>query len=234
MKYDMLPYKTVERVWDTFQDHSCCINEKYASFKGKDNYWYSDRDRFVGRFFKKYIGKYIAFIDRELIGYSMDNYFFPSAPQSVYSNEYHKSWGCNRGEPVIRVQKKYLAITRFTAINEMYGLGYIEMSCVDAMGYDIRIRVDHNNMLRFQFREISESEMESVVRLFKDDRDDRPFKVTRYLTYEEIKERKVKGKKVKKTEERLVQEEVVVMAKDIDEAAKVLPNTINVERAQDG
>lgn len=229
MKYDMLLHETINRVWDTFLGHAECVNEKYKTFKGDKTYWYSDRDRFVGRFFKKYIGKYIAFIDRELIGYSMDNYFFPKAPQSVYSNEYYKSWGCNKGEPVIRVQKKYLVITGFTAINEMYGQGYIEMSCVDAMGYDIRIRVDHNNMLRFQFKEISESEMGSVVRLFKDDRDDRPFKVTRYLTYEEIKERNTKNGKTKKIKEHLVQEQTTVMAKDVDEARKVLTNTINVE-----
>ena len=202
MKYDMLTHETINRVWDTFLGHDACVNEKYETFKGEKTYWYSDRDRFVGRFFKKYIGKYIAFIDREIIGCSMDNYFFPSAPQSVYSNEYHKSWGCNRGEPVIRVQKKYLVITGFTAINEMYGHGYIEMSCVDSMGYDIRIRVDHNNMLRFQFKEISESE---------------------------IKERNTKNGKTKKIKEHLVQEQTTVMAKDIDEARKVLTNTINVE-----
>ena len=103
------------------------------------------------------------------------------------------------------------------------------MACVDAMGYDIRLRVDHNNMLRFQFKEISESEMGSVVGLFKDDRDDRPFKVTRYLTYEEIKERNTKNGKTKKIKEHLVQEQTTVMAKDVDEARKVLANTINVE-----
>lgn len=69
MKYDMLDKESVKRVLDTFEAHSLFINKKYEAFKSKDNYWSSDRDRFVGRFFKKYLGKFFILIDKEVIGY---------------------------------------------------------------------------------------------------------------------------------------------------------------------
>lgn len=30
MKYDMLSYKAAERLWDAFQGHNACVNEKCA------------------------------------------------------------------------------------------------------------------------------------------------------------------------------------------------------------
>ena len=53
MKYDMLDKESVKRVIETFDNHNDARNEKYEQIKKKDNYWSSDRDRFVGRFFKK-------------------------------------------------------------------------------------------------------------------------------------------------------------------------------------
>ena len=184
MRYDMLPYETVKRVWETFQAHSACINKKYETFKGKETYWYSDRDRFVGRFFRKHVGKCIAFIDKLVRGYKSEYdghaFYYSCSPQSVYSAEYSRSWDAN-GEPLFMSQKRYLCITGFQAVNELYGLGYIE-------------------------------------------------KVKRYFVNKEVKERKVKGQVVQKVKERVVTEEVDVMAKDIDAASKMLPNTISVER----
>ena len=81
MKYDMLSLETVRHIWDTFQEHDACINDKYNKFKGKDTYWSSDRERFVGRLFKKYEGRYIAFIDKLVVGYKRKN-FFTYATQS--------------------------------------------------------------------------------------------------------------------------------------------------------
>lgn len=233
MIYDMLPYETVKRVWETFQVHSASINEKYEAFKGKETYWYSDRDRFVGRFFKKYAGKCIAFTDKLVRGYKSEYdghaFYYSCRPQSVYSNEYYRSWNSS-GEPLFMSQKRYLCITGFQAVNELYGLGYIEMSCLDERGGDFKVRLDHNNLLRIQFKEISEAEYSGVARLFEDDREDRPYRVKRYFVNKEVKVRKVKGKKVEKVKEHVVTEEVEVMAKDIDEARKMLPNTISVER----
>lgn len=57
------------KCYHTFEAHSLFINKKYEAFKSKDNYWSSDRDRFVGRFFKKYLGKFFILIDKEVIGY---------------------------------------------------------------------------------------------------------------------------------------------------------------------
>lgn len=233
MMYDMLPYETVKRVWETFQAHSACINKNYEKFKGKETYWYSDRERFVGRFFKPYVGKCIAFTDKLVRGYKSEYdghaFYHSCSPQSVYSAEYYRSSGAN-GEPLFISQKRYLCITGFQAVNELYGLGYIEMSCLDERGGDFKVRLDHNNLLRIQFKEISEAEYSGVARLFEDDRDDRPYKVKRYFVNKEVKERKVKGQVVQKIKEHVVTEEVEVMAKDIDAAAKMLPNTISVER----
>ena len=233
MMYDMLQYETVKRVWETFQAHSAFINKKYETFKGENTYWTSDRERFVGRFFKPYVGKCIAFTDKLVRGYKSEYdglaFYHSCRPQSVYSNEYYRSWGAN-GEPLFMSQKRYLCITGFQAVNELYGLGYIEMSCLDERGGDFKVRLDHNNLLRIQFKEISEVEYGSVARLFEDDRDDRPYKVKRYFVNKEVKERKVKGQVVQKVKEHVVTEEVEVMAKDIDAASKKLPNTISVER----
>lgn len=233
MMYDMLQYETVKRVWETFQAHSASINKKYETFKGENTYWTSDRERFVGRFFKPYVGKCIAFTDKLVRGYKSEYdghaFYHSCRPQSVYSNEYYRSWGAN-GEPLFMSQKRYLCITGFQAVNELYGLGYIEMSCLDERGGDFKVRLDHNNLLRIQFKEISEVEYSGVARLFEDDRDDRPYKVKRYFVNKEVKERKVKGQVVQKVKEHVVTEEVEVMAKDIDAASKKLPNTISVER----
>lgn len=229
MKYDMLSLETVRRIWDTFQKHHAYINEEYEVFKGKNTYWSSDRERFVGRFFKKYEGRYIAFIDKIVVGHITKNLSCVCDPKSVYSNKYYKSWSV-QGDPIFNVQKLYLKVLGFRAVNEMYGFGFIDMACEDSMGNVINIRVDHNNMLRFQFKEISKIDFDSVARLFDDDRTEIPFKVTRAFMYEEVKERKVKGKTVKNVKEFLKKEDVTVMAKDIEDAAKMLPNTISVER----
>lgn len=233
MIYDMLPYETVKRVWETFLAHSACVNKKYETFKGKETYWYSDRDRFVGRFFRKHVCKYIAFMDRLVRGYvsEYDGHAFYSScsPHSVYGDEYYRGW-MSRGEPIVMSQKRYLCISEFRAVNELYGTGYIEMSCQDERGNEFKVRLDHNNMMRIQFKEISKMEYDGVAKLFADDREDRPYKVKRYFVNKEVKVRKVKGKTVEKVKEHVVTEEVEVMAKDIDEARKMLPNTISVER----
>lgn len=128
------------------------------------------------------------------------------------------------------VQKRFLQISGFRAVNELYGVGYIEMSCQDERGNEFKVRLDHNNMMRIQFKEISKMEYDGVAKLFADDRDDRPYKVKRYFVNKEVKVRKVKGQVVQKIKEHVVTEEVEVMAKDIDAASKMLPNTISVER----
>ena len=224
----MLSLETVRRIWDKFQEHHVYINEKYNKFKGKDTYWRSDRERFVGRLFKKYEGRYIAFIDKLVVGYKQKDSFYICDPKSVYSNKYYKSW-IVQGDPIFNVQKLYLKVLGFKAVNEMYGCGFIDMACEDFMGNFINIRVDYNNMLCFQFKEISKLDFDSVARLFDDDRTEIPFKVTRAFMYEEVKERKEKGKTVKKVKEFIKKEDVTVMAKDIEEARNILPDTISVE-----
>ena len=222
MIYDMLSSDTVKRVWKAFQAHSECINKKYEKFKGENTYWTSDRERFVGRFFRKYTGRYIAFMDQQIIGYTIGNSSYYHEPTSVYMDKAWKN-STNQGEPVYRRQKKYLYVAAFRAVNELYGPGHIEMCCTDTYGNPFNVYLGESSLRSVQFKEIPQQEFEDVARLFLDDREDIPFRVTRYLTCDEIKERKIK-------EDGLVKETVEVMARDMREAAKKVVNAIEVER----
>lgn len=220
MKYDMIPRDVVSHVMDTFYGHSCCINHDYKAFRKDGDIDDSDRDRFVGRFFKKYVGRFICIIDREIIAGTYNGYVFAANPVSVYRVG---SMGdsLNVVEPLFRVKKRYLRIYDFRAVNEMYGSGFVEMLCIDAFGDRFDVRLDVNNLNSLQFREITESEFAAVSQLFVDDREDVPFKVTRYLNFDEMKSRKLKG-------DTLVKETIEVMAKDIDEASKKVTNVHTV------
>ena len=74
MKYEMIPSKTVKRLWDAFTDLTMANNEHYMSFRTQNQYWYTDRDRLVGRLLAKYTDKYIVLIDRTILGYTMDGF----------------------------------------------------------------------------------------------------------------------------------------------------------------
>lgn len=224
MKYDMLSQKTVERVWKAFTGHNECINPKYKTFALHGEYDLSDRDRFVAKFFEKYSNRYIAFIDRQVIGLKFDTGIYLQKPESVYAPRYGEKSYTNQGEPYYRTQKLYLHVDGFRAVNEMYGLGYIEMSCTDVFGNKFSVQMDYNNMRHIQFKEITKKKFESVRKLFQDDRSEIPFIVTRYLTWSEMKDRKIKGSD-------LVKEDVKVMARDMKEASKKLENTIDVRIA---
>ena len=219
MRYDYLPHDTAKRVLDAFYGHDMCINKAFEKFRNPDTYWSSDRERFVGKFFKKYAGKHIVIIDREIIGYNYNNFFSFCNPLSVYSTENKEHYF--NGEAVIRKSRKYLAITGFRAINEMYGRGYIEMSCYDVFGNKFGYRIDQYTLSKLQFRELTEAEFKSVADLFTDDRDDLPFKVTRFITRDEAKEKKIK---VKRGE--IPRETVTVYAKDDSDAMKMVENAV--------
>lgn len=226
MKYDMLTLETVKRLWDAFTSRSMCNNDKYISFRGKDTYWYTDRDRLVGRLSKKYEGRFIAFIDQEHIGAHDGAYFFFHEPESVYSNKYRDQplYG-GHGEPVVRARKRYLCIKGLSAVNELYGMGYIDMSCEDATGTDFHIRLDHNNMLRIQFKEIPMTEYRAVRALFQDDRELMPYNIERFVKVEVPVGRKGK------TETQYIKEKMTVMARDAAEAGASMENVLSVERA---
>ena len=220
MKYDMMKRSVVTRVMDAFYGYSECVNKEYEGFRKENIYWYSDRDRFVGRFFKKYIGKYICLMDFEVFAYKYNNVFYTENPESVYSASRNERY--NQGEPMTRAVKKYLHIGGFRAVNEMYGHGYIEMACTDTFNNSFNVRIDQENLCSLQFKEITADEFESIAKMFSDDRDDIPFNVTRYLNYDEMKKRKIKGKDI-------VKETVIVMAKDREMAAKMVTNAVEAE-----
>lgn len=221
MKYTLLNSKVVERICDAFYGHSECINDKYNAFSNGNTCIYSDRDRFVKKFFSKHVGKHIVLADKEIIGYAEENFMYTTECTSVYSSSI-KSNAYNRGKPLYRHVKKFLAVRGFHAINEMYGSGYIEMDCWDVFGNPFSIRLDSDTLRNIQFREITEEVYNSVAGLFTDDRDDIPFNVTRFLDYEEIKKKHLTRSKT------LPQETVSVMAKDADEAMAKVRNAISV------
>jgi hypothetical protein len=227
MKYDMLDKESVRRVLDTFEAHSLFINKKYEAFKSKDNYWSSDRERFVGRFFKKYRGKFFILIDKEVIGY-YDEYndtglFNSVDPVSIYSRGYNENFYHYRGERITRAVKKFLCVSYISAVNTSAGSGYIELSCYDLFGDKVNYILDLHMMANMQFKEITEEEFNQMIRLFQDDRDEREFKVTRYLDPDEMKARK------KSLRKGLVKETITVMAKDSEAAYKKCTNAIEVE-----
>ena len=234
MKYDMLDKESVKRVIDTFEAHSLFINKKYEAFKSKDNYWSSDRDRFVGRFFKKYLGKFFILIDKEVIGYYNEvndsGYFSGVDPVSIYSREYNEHFYHYRGKRVTRTVKKFLYVSGISAVNTMNGSGYIGMSCHDLFGDKVDYMLDLHMLANMQFKEITEEEFNQMARLFRDDRDDREFKVTRYLDVDELKSRKRSERKnLIKTGRYHTKEIVTVIAKDSEEAMNKCTNAIEVQ-----
>lgn len=220
----MLKVSTVERVWHAFYSLSMCNNDRYISFRGKDNYWYTDRERFVGRFFKRYVGRYIAFMDKECIGTLIGNSLFFREPESVFKPSRNNISDVNGGKSIFGCKKRYLKINGFYAINEMYGDGFIEMRCEDATGCNFNVRLDHNNMLRLQFKEIGITEFNAVKALFQDDREPMQFNVRRFVT--------VEVQKGRKKETRIVDETTTVLARDASEARESMTNVLDVSRVE--
>lgn len=225
MKYETIKRDVSNRIFGKFYGHSDCVNEKYRSIRADHELTDSDRDRFVRRFFKRFEKKYIVMIDREVIGYTKYNFITCCQPKSVYAR---RDDDMPIGEPVLRISRKYLAILGFRAVNEMYGRGYVEMSCIDHLGNSVCLRLDEYNLSDIQFYEISEDMFGEVSAMFSDDRETVPFKVTRYLTYQEMKDKKIKWK------DKPVEESVTVMAKDLHEAAKMVDNAVSVEPVDEG
>ena len=224
MKYDMIKYDIADRIWNAFIHNDDCINKHYESFRNDDSYCSSDRDRFVSKFFRRYVGMYIIFMDKVDIGSKIDNCFFNHEPMSIYDTRYRiGQFYSNNGESIIVPRKKYLHINSFRAVNEMYGCGYIEMSCSDVLGDNFKVKLNYQSLSRIQFKEITRWEFEVIARQFYDDRDYIRFDVTRFLTIDEMKERKIKMKNGP------MKETVIVMARDMKEACETVSNAIEVK-----
>ena len=58
---------------------------------------------------------------------------------------------------------------------------------MDILDREFRYVLDYNTLKNMQFREISDEEFDRMAELFRDDRDDRAYKVTRYLSADEMK-----------------------------------------------
>lgn len=220
MKYDMLKLSDIRRVLDAFYGHRNYVNERYS----KDNVCISDRDRFVRKFFRKYVDRYIILIDREVIAYRFENRILICEPSSIYSKGFDNSPA--GATPVYRHTKKFLHIKGFSAVNVMYGTDYIEMNCYDMVGNSLKFKLDHNNLMKMQFREILKSEFEMWAMLFRDDREPIPFNVTRFVKVEVTNNRRRKNTEFKK-------EVTTVMARDEDEARNMMTNVLSVVRVEE-
>lgn len=225
MKYEMIPSKTVKRLWDAFTDLPMANNEHYMSFRTQNQYWYTDRDRLVGRLLAKYTDRYIVLIDRTILGYTMDGFLSQCDPVSIYDphpHEYHYG-----GKPLIATSRKYLHITHFSAVNTMYGSGYIAMATQDHLGQPFPVRLDYETLRQLQFREITKEEFDSISELFSDDREPIPFRVTRIIPFQELKARRLLTKARRSRE--MLQETVTVQARDPREAYSITENAISVD-----
>lgn len=220
MKYDMLKLSDIRRVLDAFYGHSNYVNDRYS----KDNICISDRGRFVSRFFRKYVDRYIILIDREVIAYRFENRMLICEPSSIYSKGFDNRLA--GATPVYRNTKKFLHIQGFSAVNVMYGTDYIEMNCYDIVGNSLKFKLDHNNLMKMQFREISKLDFEMMAMQFRDDRDPIPFNVTRFVEVEVTNNRKRKRTEFKK-------EVTTVMAMDEYEARNMMTNVLSVARVEE-
>lgn len=103
MKYNNLTTDQADRILKKYRGHSYCINNAYASLVNDDTrkYW-SDRDRFVKRFFSKYANRYVKIIDRVVYAYNFfdTNVVMANNHVSMYSVEYNDDTAFNRGEPL--------------------------------------------------------------------------------------------------------------------------------------
>lgn len=225
MKYDMLQRSVAKRILDAFYGRSFFTNKKYEGYRKVNKYWNSDRERFAGRFFKQLEGKYFALMDIEIVAFTDGNYAtWLDTPQSVFGDDSQVYYFPNGGTPVKKAVKKFLRVDYVHAENEASGDGYVAVGCHDHLGNNFRLRINKWTLPKFQFKEITQDEFDAVAAVFQDDRDTRPFKVTRYLTVEEMKERGLfEGSSG------AIKETVIVDAKDADDAYTKLSNTIEAE-----
>jgi len=226
-RYTMFKHKDIERLMDTFFKHTRYVNDKYERIKSKDNSCSSDRDRFVYHMFRKLIDKYIVILDRVVIAWHEKDEqqcisrIWICEPTSIFSSKFESY----PAEPSYRYEKKFLHIRGFSAVNSLYGPEYIEMHCYDIFGNNLKLKIDHNNLLKLQFKEITKMEFDMVANVFADDRDKIPYEVKRFTKTETLNNRK-KPKTV------IAEETITVMAKDEVEARNSLTNVLSVIRVE--
>ena len=225
MNYKMFSIPEADRFWNKFISHKNFVNEKYKTFCREENKNRSicDRDRFVEKFFKKYIGKYIAVIDKVFTGsiskYGDNSYFYLVKPISIYSMDYNEMNTNYSGELLIHPKKNYYKIQYVSNHNMMYGSGgYIEISAMDVMGNTVSWKCNQNFIRNFQFRFITEQEFNHVANLFMDDRDLIPFTGKRILGFNEMVEKKLCRKNCAANKIPTIYEDVETLAVDREDA----------------
>lgn len=227
MKYELLTTQEADRFWNKFMCHDKTVNEKFMTFCSNENADRSlcDRDRFVEKFFKPYIGKCIAAIDKIFSG-SMNtcgenqHYFHMIKPLSIYSMEYDKLDTFNfTGTKIIYPRKNYFRIHYAANHNLMYGDGgYIEIRAEDVIGNMVSWKLDRHFLRNFQFKLISEEEFRHIADLFKDDRDMIPIVGQRILLFNKMIERKLCRKNCAQDKIPTIYEPIETMALDCDDA----------------
>lgn len=226
MNYKMFSIPEADRFWNKFINHNNIVNEKYKTFCSEENKDRSlcDRDRFVEKFFKKYIGKYISVIDKVFTGtiskYGNNSYYYLDLvkPVSIYSMDYDDMNIDYSGDLLIHPKKNYYRIQYVRNQNMIYGSGYIEISAMDIMGNTVSWKCNQNFIRNFQFRFITEQEFNHIANFFKDDRDLIPFTGKRILGFKEMVEKKLCRKNCAINKIPTVYEDVETLAVDRDDA----------------
>jgi hypothetical protein len=225
--YKMISKEVAHRLCETFYDHSMFVNEKYKTFRIGEDWISSDRDRFVNKFFKPYVGRYFILINKDVVALKYGDSYMPiEQPYSIFSlnRGYKETTNFMSEGNYKRVSKKYLHINYFQAVNEPYGRGYMLMHCSDLLGDSFSIKLDASTLTSIQFIEITKKEFNDIVDLFVDNREEMTFKVTRFLTIEEMKERKLMRRRRKP-----VKETFTVKAKDSDGVCAQVPHALEIE-----
>lgn len=213
-----------DRFWNKPTNHNNTANEKYKTFCFEENKDRSlcDRDRFVEKFFKKYIGKYIAVIDKVFTGtiskYGNNSYYYLVKPVSIHSTDHDDTNINHPGEPPTNPKKNHHRIQHARNHNMMYGSGYIEISAMDVMGNTVSWKCNRNFISNFQFRFTTEQEPNHTANPPKDDRDPTPPTGKRIPGPKETAEKKPRRKNRAAKKTPTVYEDVETLAVDRDDA----------------
>lgn len=209
VKYDSFDLSFIEKLYKMFNKHSQAFNEKHEQYV-------SDRDRFVKKLFNKFVNKTFIFIDKVpyLRIYEVENNSYATIlnnEKSIYCH--NETASMEKDRLYKKVEKRYLVISGFEAVNTFYGNDYIQVTCFDVTGTQYKFELSHNNLLDMQFKEIDSETYHAVAALFADNRKDEKFKI---VYHEILGSGKYKKKKL------------TVLAKDVEDVRRKIENETKV------
>lgn len=143
----------------------------------------SGRSRFIGHFVGMYLrGKCFAYINPVVTAYQSDptmdadgacGTFIAVRPESVYSAEAHEVYPEGKkaiGLPVTTYHRVYARVIDGRYYLSPFGVSCVSLSVRSYTGLVERMVLSGNDVLKMQYRMISESEFDTVSAFFTDDR----------------------------------------------------------------